>query len=590
MSRTGIGLAGLSALLALAACADPELHVRFSAPEPYKSELATADIRVLEPPQAEPFGCDDLAYGAVTAEVARVSRVLEQSARVDEIAPLADIDRLQPKLIVVDGRAGDGARLVTGCAELGAIDSTVDLEVLGEPVPQITRPDNGSLSFTPEGPTGQRISIHVHDRSDRPIGGVNARWRIVGAGEAGSEGSPSSDASGVLAFDITSPGRPGPFLLLVRVRWAEGGPLIIAGGVAPTRETITLTGRAVEYQLGKIGPNNELGVAALTYTGLTPRVQLAFQSAGGFVFRSSEVLPATASITLLEGKGRGPDRIVAVSGDEWIEIHPDGSTTRRPFAPYNPGTLPVSMMAAELCDGSGPLVLINFDDGVPGVYDELGRLVAHPLNGQQDLFALASGCVGTQEAQPIRTVILALTGYIDRLIYAQSDVSTYRVGAWLALGTGLGFSRALPGSKPIMLGTQLNVDDVIISRASLVLGPVGTPEQLRVVNLGQDRVPLGPQTMAGGELDGDGRLDVVGLLFEAGGPNLPDLYQVWSILGLETSGRRIAGPLVPDVGLERPFLGLADFDGDQIDDVILGERPGVTGPPDSRVQILPLGR
>ncbi|MCC7381071.1 MAG: hypothetical protein IT384_04540 [Deltaproteobacteria bacterium] len=587
--RTAI--AQLLVLLAPLACADPELHVRFSVPEPYRSEMTSADIRVLEPPEVEPFGCEELAYGAVSADLARVSRVLEQSARVDEIAPLADVDRLQPKVIVVDGRAADGARLVTGCAELGAIDSTIDLDVIGEPVPKVSRPDEGSVSFTPDGPTGQRIHIDVRDRSDRPIAGVAAKWRIVGAGEAGSEGSPSSDANGQIAFDISSPGRAGPFLLVVRVRWAEGEPLVIAGAVTPVRETISLTGRAVEYVMGKIGPNNELGVAALTFTGLTPRVQLAFKTPAGFVFRSSEILPATVKTTLLEGKGRGPDRVLAVSPDEWIEIHPDGSTTRRPFIPYNAGASPVSMVAAELCDGSGPLVLVNFDDGVPAVYNELGQLVAtHPLNGQLDLFAVASGCVGTQEAQPIRAVILAISGYLDLLIFAQNEVPTYRLGSWIALGTGIGFSRPTAGAKPIMLGTQLNLDDVIISRASFVLGQVGTPDQLRAVNLGHDPVPLAPQITAGGEVDGDGRLDVVSLLFASGGPSQPDRYQVWSILGLETSGRRIAGPLVPDVGLERPFLGLADFDGDQIDDVVLGERPGVTGPPDSRVQILPLGR
>lgn len=584
-------VAAILAIHGLAACGDPELHVVFDVPERYRSEITSTRLRVLEPPVAEPFRCDDLAFGTVDPELVRLSQVLEIGGSAREPVPLGDIDRLAPKLMIADGLDAAGRRLVTACTELGEIEETQDVVLAAEPIAVVTASRTPDLRFNLATPASKSVLISVRDLLGNPVSGASARWKILGAAERGSEGMSSTDASGVMTILAAPPDRPGPMVLSVRVRWAESEPLRLSGAVSPEKQVLRMDGRAVDYRVGRIGPGGEPGVVALSIVGPTLRVALAIRSPNGsFQLATSEPVDPSAQLLILEDAGGGRDTLLVVTDRDWIRVAPDASFDTRGFAPIVPSAAPVSLFSAEPCTpGAAPQVLVNFDNGAIAVYDGNGARINHFLNGIE-IEAVASGCVSASDGSVLRTLLLG-TGSFGLLVVSPLSPLEFLIGTWIALDFGVGFSPPVGDSGRLLLGTQLNVNDIVISRMRLVKGVPDTDEELTLENLGLDTVPFTPQYTYGGELDGDGKIDVVSLLYEPGvqgDPQRPDRFHVWSILGIDDGGRRIAGPVVTDITqLRGPILLFGDFDGDRIDDVLLGDRPATGN--DSLVEIYTMG-
>lgn len=581
----------LIGLALLSACGDPEIHVVFNVPARYREAITAADLRVLEPPVAQPFSCDDLAFGTVAPELVRLSQVLEIGARGSEQVPIGDLDRLAPKLLVADGLDDSGRRLVTACAELGAIEETVDLELQAEPIAVVTATGSPDLRFDLSNRTPRPVMIAVRDQLGQAIPGARARWSILGAGQSGSNGDAEADENGVISLQTAPPDRAGPLVLAVRVRWAESEPLRLSGAVSPPKEILRLNGRAIDYVSGRIGPAGELGVAALTETAAGLRVAIVYRSNNGpYVYRTSDLIDSSAVMTLIEGSPR--DRILVVTRGEWIYVSGDGALDTRPYDPIFAGLEPISLVRGELCAaGNAPRVMVNFTLGgginTVGLYDENGAQLDHFLNAL-DIQIPSSGCVDTQKGA-VRTFLVS-TGSFGMVAVAQPSIDTIHLASWIALDFGVGFSDPIDSSGRLMLGTQINVDDIVISRVQLQLGDPAERE-MSLSNRGTDIVPFTPQYTFGGEVDGDRKLDVVTLLYEPGVSGEPDRFHVWSILGIDDGGKRIAGPVIANVTtLGFPRLMLGDFDNDGIDDVVLGGRPDDPAAMDSVIEIYSMGR
>jgi hypothetical protein len=588
------------AILGFFGCSDPELHITIDVPEAYDSMIVASNLRVLEPPLAEPFGCEQIAYGEVDSDLVRLSRVLEVTLRQGQPVPIGDVDRTAPKVILAEGLDQGGQRILVACGELGSIEETQDVILTAEPLAVVTASAAPDLLFQP-GASPRPVMIAVHDRLGAPIANAEARWKITGAAALGSEGTARADGSGLIAITASPPPRPGPLVLTVRVRWAETEPLRLSGAVAPSKQILTLGGGlALRYVAGRIGAEGQPGIAALTMMGMggATRVSLAHRSGpgGDFIFRTTDPLPTTARMGILDRGGQGRDRIIVVTDSQWIEVGPEGTLSVRPYQPIRNNALPISIFPVEACTpGSPPLVLVNFELGdraqtiATGVYDDQGRQVTHFLNGIA-IEAVGSGCVSTQNPEPIRTLLLS-TGAFGLLVVAQVSPVDFLVGTWIALDFGVGFSPPIDSAGRLLIGTQLNLSDIVITRTRLTLGEQDSDNELTIENLGLDTVPFTPQMTHGGDIDADGKVDVVTLLYQPGvqSQNEPDRFHVWSILGIDDGGHRIAGAVLRDItNLGIPVLLFYDIDGDGTGDIILGERrEGVT---ENTVEIYPMRR
>ncbi|MFO0722892.1 MAG: hypothetical protein U1E65_03845 [Myxococcota bacterium] len=580
------------ALLLLAGCSRTELGLSFGIGTAYRSQVTTVDLRVVEPPVAEPFTCDDIAYANVDSDVVRLATVFEISGSAQDRISIGEVDRVKPKLFWADGKDMSGTTLVTGCAEVGEITSSLTVEIAAEPIAVVAVSDPKPLIFQ-QGMTGATpsVSLIANDRLNNPIADVSALWKVTGAGDMGSSSEAKAQPDGRIVIAPPAPPRPGPFVLAIRVRWASTPVIFISGAVTPSKETIQLMGRASTYVTGRIGPQKEPGIAALVVVNGEDRVQIAYRSGGSFVYRTSDRLSSGSALGMIDMHGNAPDRLIAVSATDWNEIGSDGLLTRR-AAYASPDILgiasPTGVYAAGDCAATdAPLIAVSYDSPVVvGIFDANGsRQRAHFLdNVGEDI--TASGCVGSSDAHTLRTYVLG-KGSIPLLTVAQTNGgSDYHAGGWIALSSGIGFSG---GQSPLLLGTQINGNDLVIARARLKLGMKMTADELVVDNLGTDGLPFPYQPMvtAAGEIDGDGKLDVVSLL-AAAQQGMPDLHQLWAILGLENDHRRVAGPMIPSISLADPTLIIGDLDGDNISDVIIGERPSSPAT-QSAVEIYRLG-
>lgn len=577
----------LGAVLLLSGCGSTELAISFNVPAGYRAKIKSTNLRVIEPPIAEPFDCESIAYAVVDPEVVRVATVFEISGAAGDRISIGQVDRIKPKIFWADGKGADGTTLVTGCAELGEITESIILDIAAEPVVVVGAPSEKALIFQ-QGMMGATpsVSLDAVDRLGAALPDVSAKWKVVGAGDMGSQGEARAQTNGRIVIAPPAPPRAGPFVLAVRVRWASTPVVSVSGAVTPSKETIHVMGRATDYLSGRIGPQKEPGIAALVTVNGEERVQLAYRSGATFIYRTSDRLSPMSKVFLLDMHGAAPDRILAISADEWVEIGADGLLTRRPAYVAPLLATPTGIFAAEDClPGSAPLIAVSYDRPVIGIYSAEG---VHQGTHFLDLIAediSASGCVGTADQHVLRAFVLG-RGSIPLLTVAQTGAgSDFFAGGWIALSSGIGFS---PGASPLMLGTQINGNDLVIARARLKLGEKMTADELVVENLGTDPIPFPyqPVVTTAGEIDGDGRLDVVSLMSRSQ-QGQPNQYQLWTILGLENDRRRIAGPMIPSIGLVAPTLLLGDMDGDNISDVILGEAP-TTGT-ESAIEIYRLG-
>lgn len=585
MKRAGL------VLLLLAACGDPRIHVHFEVPPQYRDHIDDTSLAIYLPPAGAPFSCDDLAFSQVDSELIRASRVASIAERELEVAPLADIDRVAPKVFVAEGVDALGTRLVVGCAEAGEIDDDTELEIVGRPVSR-TATIASSIQQTLGVSASVPVVVTIVDFLGAPLPGADVRWQVIGASGEGPIGRGASDGEGRVSIDALLPTRAGPFVLDVRVRWAEDDEAPIPGFVVPAPEVSMVEGRVIDVRSGRIGPNAEPGFVALT-TGALPgsrRVVFAWQPPGGALqLRYSQSINGFDSVLGLLSSTTGRERPVVVTESDWYEFAPDGTPQRSPIyeAPVGAaGAAPQSIHPAGPCvdDGMGPYVIISYDAPDAAIYDATGLRRAS-FGGRID--TVSAGCVSDDRGGLVRMLVINQPN-LGLVVAAELTPNMFALREWYAIASGMSFSPRIDGSDALLLGTQLSVNDFVVSRLKVAR----TPDGFELVMAGLDSPPAPPVRNRGGEIDGDKKLDVVSLFTRPRTDALqPARYAVWSALGRETRGRRVAGDFdLPVPELVDPELMLVDIDQDGADDIVIVERTAsALLPQDARLEIYPMG-
>ena len=149
--------------------------------------------------------------------------------------------------------------------------------------------------------------------------------------------------------------------------------------------------------------------------------------------------------------------------------------------------------------------------------------------------------------------------------------------ALLAVRSGVAFTH------DELVATRLDRDVYLVSRLAVGAEPPPALEATWEVS-----TPAAPFEPAAGDLDGDGTVDVTGLLVgpPADGGTNPDTFVLLSL------GRTLNGPLAHVSGvlgpldLCNPQVWLQDWDGDGTDDLLVGERAPCSHPQRLRAYLM----
>lgn len=589
--RRAATLTLVAGLALITACGEPDLGVRFVVPPAYREFVASTSLSIYVPPIAAPFSCDDLAFAEVDADLVRASLVAEIVEREGDTAPLADIDRIAPKLFVAEGFDATGARVIVGCSEVGTIEDDIDVEIRGRPT---TRTGTIATSIQQRlgVPLATPVVVNVTDFLGQRLPGADVRWQVIGSSGPGAVGRGTSDGEGRVSIDAALPPRAGPFVLDVRVRWAEIGTAPIPGFVVPSAQTVTFQDRVYDARSGRVGPNGEPGFVVLTVGDLagTRRVVRVYQApgTGELLRRVSQSITASDAVLGLLTPVSGRERPVVITRTAWFEVGPNGEMMASPVYAPPPGAVgarPLGVYPAGPCpiDPAGPTVIVNYDADDAAIYTSDGQRGAS-FNGRVD--TVAAGCVSDDDGGEVRMLVVNQPNF-GLFVAAQLAPNQFTLREWYALGNGMSFAQL--GGAAVLLGTQLSVNDFVVSR--LTVARTG-PDDFELVMGGLDSPPAPPVANQGGELDGDGKLDVVSLFTR---PRVSQLeaprYALWSVLGREHRGRRVAGDFdLPVPELTDPALLLVDIDTDGADDIIVIERSAsAIIPREARVEIYSMG-
>jgi hypothetical protein len=534
--------------------------------------MAWSSLQVLKPPVANAqgegsFGCEDLAFSEVPAEVLRASIIEDvtlQTGRSSE--PLAGIDRKGRKLFLARAFDSGDKPVVAACREIGDIYDDVHVRLTGEPASVLTlymQEYQDWVFGAKELP--DPVELLATDVFNDPLQNLEVHWNVVGPGGKGSNDRDVTKMDGRLTFNPQTPSDPGPAILEIVARWQrDPTPLIKAFRQPAVLEGNLPDSKVIDIQLGRIGPGGQRGYAGTTYCGTPTGICLfySYYQDGRMTWQQLVLseLENQESVALGIVEGATSDRVIVLGAGKWLELNPAGGTMiERPFESVSG---PVWALPAGDCSPTaGGEVLVAFGDGSSGVFGPDGgsRLTTHPFSNLQlwgsDYF---SGCAADQD------------GVAHRLLLGRQEDAFWRIFAdvggllvqfdWVAQLRGVGFSPSTDSRAGHLLVGRLGQDSPEIVRLRLLHQPSIGPARLEEVS----SAPLFsvPEAIGAGDMDDDDALDVVGLFSLENSERFAH-----AILGHTHKDKPVSGMLSVGFSQEPARLWLADFDGNGADDM-----------------------
>ncbi|HEU5057413.1 MAG TPA: VCBS repeat-containing protein, partial [Kofleriaceae bacterium] len=283
-----------------------------------------------------------------------------------------------------------------------------------------------------------------------------------------------------------------------------------------------------------------------------------------FSLASSEPIPVRA-IGLVEEEDR--DLIVAMNPASWFTISPSGQVDMSGGSDLMDAAALAPVGDCQLGQLRRDVLAVS-TSGQVAVYSASGERIQDWAGGGPTMVdeLLAAGCVRGVDATYPAAVFSIVDG--ERPILAIDAPRTQPAVVNSAIDRGFAFTPVLEsGEGPFLLANRLETDGNSIARYTVV--PVdGAPTFLD--ESGEDEIAGLSAASAGGDFDGDGRLDVASITAFALGDGRLEL-RFFMALGIVVEEERLFGlddESVPGAG-PSPLLLTADFDRDGIDDLLV---------------------
>jgi len=563
-------------LISLVACVD-RVEVEVQVPDAYREDVASLVLHVLEPPESEPFGCDQVALGDVLPGAVELSETW--LASLDEPGgEYVRINRRGSKRLWVEGVDITGLPLVEGCAELGYVGSdrvvtvelepTVILDLFGE---------------------GAQLHAALRDFRGAPQSDATIVWRRVEPGGLITEGAAITDDRGRTPIAVERPTRSGPSLLEFMVRWSRTGKTVFQGFAIPPVLGPVPFPNVSSSAAGRIGPDGgNAGVGVYDDCGGVAGdwgTALVSVSAAGELevdplvpCTRGGVPPAVAAIPVSVDR----DRIVTLAPAIWRSLEVSrvggdavativsGSTSPPMLLP------PKQLFDVGPCDGTSDQVLAVAAGGIVlGVYripTEDGatavRVQSGPFAPIQGLVG-GSGCVSDGAGGERRVVLHTFEGAHRMTVADVVGPGSCRFTDWTSppLATPTVATTSAVERHLVYAVVKAGVGDLELHAARLDLTGGGCRPLATII----ESLPSLPVAVQSGDMDGDGLLDLVAVIGSVGiGPSgLVFNERVWASLGVEHNGTRLTGTSVMLQDLLVTQLRIYDADGDGLDDVMM---------------------
>ncbi len=540
--------------------------------------VASSSLQVFQPAAVDLFDCEDLAFSEVNAGVLQASLVMEVTSCVEGSEELLrDIDRLAPKVLLAQAFDRSGNLVVVACAELVEISGKRLVVLAGEPATDVKFQRDEFQDWTLGGMgLPKDIGLDVTDAQSRPVADVAMRWRTVGPAGRGFDGSLTTGSDGMAHFSPRAPDAPGPATLEILARWQRTPLPLIKGFKKPQVISVSLPEAQIrDIQAGRIGPDGQWGFAALSACDQQPTTQCLSYA----YYTDPQALHQVFQVAIdQQGGDRGillavvpgvtRDRVIVVSKELWLELDPSGQhMISHDYEPV--GFEPVAVYPGGFCPPveRQEYVLVGFGDGSLWVYSPDG----HVLNDENNPFSeldspgpgFRSGCVADQTDQAHRLLIGPDNDQTRWKIHMEFNLQALSF-TWQATWSGVDFCPAVGSEPAMLLVSRLGANSPEISRLRIrnLPGTVG----INLEEVSSVSILAVPEAIAAGDMDGDGKADVVGLfpLRNTGGY---EGYFAQTVLGFEYRNKPISGMLPIGPAQEPPKLWLADIDNNGLDDL-----------------------
>ena len=559
-----------------AACDTGFVEVTFDIPAPYTRDVRTVSLQVVAPPESDPFDCGDIAFQEVSLETIRGASVQDVRGTLGRTFDLAAIPRVGSKLFYARALDEQGLPVAAACEAIETIDGSTTVELLGEPTAVTASP-----SYPLDEPLADSVALRASDPHGEPLPDRPVRWTVVAPNQQLIAGEGSTNALGDLRIVPTTPAMAGPTLLDVRPRWERGDAQPILGFYTPREWHINefagpdeadLVATESRIAVGRIGPNGEMGYVALgvpTSAAAGRRAHVGFYNSSPSSFTTADSAP----VPLLRAVGRitrsDRDHVFSIVAGSWLEFDhlAQVSTHASPIS----GTAIAISPLYDCTTGAIDAALVQLGDLTLRAVTSDRTETSHNFD-VVGAVVIGSGCISVaNSAYPAVAFFRAASGDEGRNeTFLVADMDQPRL-AVLPLGRqGISFTPASATAPPLLLGTEVSITGVSVSRFQFV--SVGT-DRIDPEKITQDDTSGAPFSTAAGDIDGDGNQDVVALL-GFGDSRREVEYRVHIALGMQYNGSRLVG-LSPEDAAVRPRLWLADFDNDGADDVLIGSPYGV---------------
>lgn len=575
----------------MSACDGPSLTVELVTPAGLAETLTRTVVTAYV---SETLTCDAIAFGDVAAADLDTARI--QEVDVAQTSTLADLPRLDRKLVVARGFIGEGGDVpaTAGCAEVDDITGPTEVRIDGQLIASVALTgaiDAGTFS-------DRRIAVDVDQPSGAPLAGREVRWTTIGpVGSFGGANQTTSVQAGVVIVtdergraEVTPAESDvfGPMVARVAVAWADR-PLPLVQGFAHSdhvRVALDASGNSPSSPPTCVA-RRRLGkpTVACLITGESSQRVVEFSLNGANLrIRNLSVPDVQRAFSLVTARHGGGDTapLYAILDDgRWLGLDGTADAGTADLCRMQDGSCTVRPTRSVLlpgCNGEASRVVVELaqNDGQNRfeTFTETGSPVAGlAMRIRGDFRIVAAGCVGYGETLTealVVTTAAATNGQNFVLIDCGRETACNT--AWLGPPVATFAPGPAPGDAPRLVGSVTDITGPVI--VEWILAPdVDRSGAPTVMLRERRRTPAAesPIGIVAGNFDADTMIDLAWSVVS--GDNL-QRTRVQFALAPQAAGLRLTGVTRRLIGAPLTLVSV-DLDCDGRDDIVSVQKDAV---------------